>query len=155
MITPQMLLANPGLLGRQVTAQTMRDQRVLLERICTVAPLFCDVRKQLEGKTKRTLSNAAAGFIEKYEIPAMDRLEKRTFDGMVTWYCRYNVLNRLDMEDARILGVTWRGNTDPFTENPSDLPDPTDDLFAPLTGDGLEMNKTGEDTNADAFSFDV
>jgi hypothetical protein len=57
------------------------------------------VRQRLQGQIKATLRDLAAHFIEKYEFPPMDRLQRRTFDGMVTWFCNHNVLDLLDGED--------------------------------------------------------
>jgi hypothetical protein len=90
--------------------QTMRDRAELYGRIKILGPQFQEVRARLQGNIKRDIKGLAARFIEKYHISPMDRLEKRTFDGLVTWFCRYDVLHLLDCEDERKLGLM---ETDP------------------------------------------
>jgi hypothetical protein len=61
-------------------------------RIKLLGGEFRKMRQRLDGKSKGDLAHTAGELITKHDLPIMDRLERRTFDGMITWYAK-NVLS--------------------------------------------------------------
>jgi hypothetical protein len=118
----------------------MRDHASLEDRILKLGPAFHQVRQRLQGKLKRDLSDAAAGFIEKYGLPPMDRLERRTLEGILSWFCKYNVLSLLDKDDERKLGIIPPESEDPLGKNGVLAEEGSDDLFGPSKDDDSSMD---------------
>jgi hypothetical protein len=140
MITPQTLLGNPAAEMHPFSAQTMRDHASLAGRIQELGPEYQEVRRRLQGKLKRDLSDAAAVFIKKYRLPSMERVERRTLEGVVSWFCKYNVLSLLDSEDERKLGINRLESQNPLEGNAATVKEDEDDLFAPSKDDPSRMN---------------
>jgi hypothetical protein len=128
----------------------MRDNLVLAYRIRALGTQFFDVRERLQGNPKRKLKELAAGFMEKYHLHPMDRLEKRTFNGIVVWFCESNVLGLLDCEDARKLRSIEAESIDSWEESLSAAIESTIDLSA-HSEDG--MANMGNDIAAFDFDF--
>jgi hypothetical protein len=137
--------------------QTMRDHRTLSVRITTHGPRFREVREQLLGKSKCHLSEFAAYFAAKHAIPLMDRLERRTFDGIVTWFCKYSVLKLLDPDDERKLNpirpITPK-LTDIFEDNSVFLDCEVENLFAHRNDIRPGMGNMNDDMKANEFPMD-
>jgi hypothetical protein len=128
--------------------QTMRDRAELYGRIKMLGPQFQQVRARLQGNIKRDIKGLAAQFIEKYHISAMDRLEKRTFDGLVTWFCRYDVLHLLDREDERKLCSM---ETDPKETLEAKVDGQVEPRFSTMTD---PFGEEGEDDRMDNMHSD-
>jgi hypothetical protein len=47
------------------------------------------MHQRLDGKSKGVLAGIARELIDKYKLPPMDRLERRTAEGMITWYAKH------------------------------------------------------------------
>jgi hypothetical protein len=60
----------------------------MVDRIKTLGGEFTRMRRRLHGKSKGALTEIAKELIDKYGLPAMDRLERRTLDGVITWYAK-------------------------------------------------------------------
>jgi hypothetical protein len=134
--------------------QTMRDHVTLSVRIRTFGPQFNEVRERLLGKSKYHLNTFAADFVAKYHVTPMDRLERRTFDGIVTWFCKHNVLHRLDPDDERKLNPTKSKPNDPFEENLILLDCEVEDLFAHRNDVRPGMDNMSDDMKPIEFSLD-
>jgi hypothetical protein len=132
----------------------MRDHATLYDRIRRLGPQFNEVRQRLLGKSKCHLSACAADFAAKYHVAAMDRLERRTFDGIVTWFCKHNVLNLLDPDDERKLSTIKPKLNDPFDENVLLLGCDVGELFGQGNDVRPWMNKMEDDMKAIDFGLD-
>jgi hypothetical protein len=60
----------------------------MCSRIESLGAHFRKMRQRLDGKSKGELLHAAMELITKHNLPLMDRLERRTLDGMITWYAK-------------------------------------------------------------------
>jgi hypothetical protein len=111
------------------------------------------VRVQLQGKDKNAIKALASHLIEKYHLDLMDRLERRTFDGMVTWFCRCHVFAILDYEDQRKLSLP-RADSKDLPERPfGRMVEPMFDLFAEEGDDDSGMDSTRSDINGIGFPY--
>jgi hypothetical protein len=84
----------------------------------------------------------------------MDRLERRTFDGMVTWFCRYNVLAFPDYEDEKKISALGRKSKDSGSEELFPLGNSEIDPFAESKDRKSEVDSMTNDMTGNRFIFD-
>jgi hypothetical protein len=125
---------------------------MLADRIRKLGPQFFDVHHRLQDKVKRKLKELAASFIEKYHLQPMDRLEKRTFNGIVVWFCESNVLGLLDSEDERKLGSIETESIDLWEDRLADAIHAQIDLSM-QANDGID-DLAHMHNDASAFDFE-
>jgi hypothetical protein len=148
------MLSMPGVQKvRPFSVQTTRDHVRLCSRIKGLGRNFAEVRGRLQGRLKRDLMELAVQFIEKYELQEMDRLERRTFDGMVTWFCRNNVLTLLDFEDERRVRALEAEPQEHLGGDRREGDDATKELFAQVEEVGLEAGAMEDDLDTNNFSL--
>jgi hypothetical protein len=153
MLTARALFTHPPPDTHMPSIRTMRDRATLYKRIQELGPQFQLVRVQLQGKAKNDIKALASYFIEKYDLELMDRLERRTFDGMVTWFCRSRVLAILDYEDQRKLSLPSTGPTDRPERAFAQTVEPKFDLFADEGGGESGMDSTHSDISGIGFPY--
>jgi hypothetical protein len=59
---------------------------------------YTEVRDRLSGKSKGELMALAEVLAMRYQLPEMDRIERRTIDGIIVWFARWDALGCQERE---------------------------------------------------------